>query len=213
MALRVSGVLATLACMVMAASDLLLLTTLDFRRPYPLWEVLNGISDHQALWGYYLGVLGVPFYCLGAWHFALAVRPAGRWASWLVFLAMVYSACLFAVWHASFAFYRSLLRAGANQQAEFAFSHYAQPVLWIGLLVVGTACVVVMGLILMNKTLYPRWAVLVSPLVFGVLVWSGAPHALGPFGAVLRAAGWNVAGTLSLAVSTMILWNHAREAA
>src|SRR5512147_2706759 len=129
-ALRASGIIAIVTCLVMVVSDLLMMTTLDLARPRPLWEALNAMSDRQMLWGYYVGVLMVPIYVMSwGWHVGLAARPAGRWASWLVFLTSAYAACLVAVWHASFGFYRSFLRLGAADAAEYAFSHYAWGVL------------------------------------------------------------------------------------
>ena len=210
MKLRVSGILATLAFVVMVASDLLMLTTLDFSRPYRFWDDAARLGGQQVLWGYYLGELALPFYCVGAWHYALAVRPAGRWASWLVFLTTVYASCLFAVWHASFVYFRLLLRVGARQEVDYALSHYARPLFVVGVGLVGVAQLVVLALILQGRTLYPRWALLFTPAVFVVLLYVVAPHASGAVAVFLWAAGWNVVGALSFAASTIILWNRSR---
>ena len=56
-------------------------------------------------------MLTIPFHLVGGWHLSLAVRPAGSWASRWVLVAIGYTACLCTVWHASFAFTRSVLRA------------------------------------------------------------------------------------------------------
>ncbi len=94
--------------LVMVASDLLMLTSLDFSRPYRgFWTEAPGTAQAQVTLGYYLGELTIPFYCIGAWHFSLAVRPAGDWASRLVLVATAYGASVLMVWHASFAFIRS----------------------------------------------------------------------------------------------------------
>jgi hypothetical protein len=211
MGVRASGVIAVVACVVMVASDLLMLTMLDFTTSRPLWQVLNAISDRQMLWGYYLGEVFLPVYILAAaWHIGLAVRPAGRWATWVVSTAVAYSASLAGVWHATFAFYRILLRAGANEAAEYAFSRYGLHLFVFGLFVLGLAFALVAVLTVSGRTLYPRWAVVVSPLVVMPLVFVVAPRTPGPVGVVLMAAGWNVASLASLVASTGILWNRGR---
>ena len=140
--LRLSGVLATVVFLVMVVSDLLMLTTLDFSLPYRFWRDAPGLPQAQVVLGYYLGELTVPFYCIGAWHLSLAIRPAGRWASWLVLSATAYSASLLTVWHASFAFTRSVLRAeigaglpagGPTPEALLAFETYAVPLFRVAL--------------------------------------------------------------------------------
>ena len=79
MRLRLSGIIATVAFLILAASDLLMLTTLDFSRPYRFWSDAAGLPQGQVVLGYFMGLLIAPFVCVGAWHLALAIRPAGRW--------------------------------------------------------------------------------------------------------------------------------------
>lgn len=127
--LRLSGLAATAVFAVMVASDLLMLTTLDFSRPYAFWTDAPGLPQRQVTVGYYLGILTIPFYVVGGWHLSLAVRPAGVWASKWVLGAIGYTACLGTVWHAAFAFTRSILRAevaagtsvGAGSESALAF--------------------------------------------------------------------------------------------
>src|SRR2546430_10031317 len=112
--LRISGLIATFAFLVIAASDLLMLTTLDFSRPYRFWSDAASLPQGQVVLGYFLGLLTAPFICVGAWHCALAVRLAGRRIGWLVLLTIAYSESLLMVFHASFAFTRSILRVQAD---------------------------------------------------------------------------------------------------
>ena len=99
---KLSGILATIVFVVMAVSDLLILTRLDFTRPYMFWRDAKYIPDAQVVLGYYLGVLTMPFNIATAWHLSLAVRP--RWAARLLVVTTAYSVPLLTVWHASFAF-------------------------------------------------------------------------------------------------------------
>ena len=214
--LRLSGLLATAVFLVMVASDLLMLTTLDFSHPYSFWQDAPGLPQSQVTFGYYLGELTIPLYFIAAWHLSLAVRPAGRWASRLVLVAIAYSVCLTTVWHAAFAFTRSILRAElaagngltrSTPEAGLAFGTYALPLFRIGLVVAGSAFLLVFCLALMGRTRYPRWAGVGLPAVYLVVAFLLGPHVPVWGGVVLRAGGWNAGGVVMFALSTALLWN------
>jgi hypothetical protein len=216
--LRWSGLLATAVFLVMVVSDLLMLTSLDFSRPYRgFWAEAGGLPQSQVTWGYYLGELTIPFYSIGGWHLSLAVRPAGTWASRLVFWATAYGASILTVWHASFMFIRSILRAevaggaasdGPSPEALLAYSTFALPLFRVGLVLSGITFLFVLGLILSGRTLYPRWAAVALPGAFTGVGFLLEPYV--PVGAavVLRAAAWNAGGAALFALSTALLWNR-----
>ena len=216
--LRVSGLLATAVFVVMVASDLLMLTSLDLSRPYRgFWSEALALPQGQVTLGYFLGELTIPFYCVGAWHLSLTIRPRGHWVSRLILVTSAYSAAIFAVWHASFAFNRSIFRAevaaGApasepGPEALFAFATYAEPLFRVGLAVAGIGLLSVFGMILAGRTLYPRWAAVVLPVVFLVLAFVLAHYVPVSAAVVLRAGAWNSAGAAMFAMSTAILWNR-----
>lgn len=214
--LRLSGLLATVVFLVMVASDLLMLTTLDFSRPYSFWIDAPELPQAQVTVGYYVGELTIPFYFISGWHLSLAIRPAGYWASRLVLVAIAYSACLCTVWHASFAFSRSILRAElANgvstrpgPEASLAFETYAVPLFRVGLAVAGIAFLLVFVLALLGRTLYPRWAGVALPVVYTLVAFVLDAYVPVWAGVVLRAAGWNVGGAALFALSTALLWNR-----
>lgn len=215
--LRLSGLLATAVFLVMVASDLLMLTTLDFSRPYSFWIDAPGLPQGQVTMGYYLGELTIPFYFINGWHLSLAIRPAGYWASRLVLVGIAYSACICTVWHASFAFTRSIVRAelanGAaatrpSPEALLAFETYAVPLFRVGLAVAGIAFLFVFGLALLGRTLYPRWAGVALPAVYTIVAFVLGPYVPVWAGVVLRAAGWNIGGAALFALSTALLWNR-----
>jgi hypothetical protein len=215
--LRLSGILATLVFAVMAVSDLLLLTTLDFHRPYRFWEDAARLPQSQVTVGYMLGMLGIPLHCVtSAWHLSLAVRPVGLWASRLVLVATAYSVSLLAVWHASFAFARSIARAerasgivssGPGPEALLAYSTYAVPAFRLALVVAGLAYLLVFGLALSGLTLYPRWAGVVLPATYVLVAFFVMPHLPASLD-ILRATAWNAGGVALFALSTAILWNR-----
>jgi hypothetical protein len=198
--------------LVMVASDLLMLTTLDFSRPYRFWVEAPGLPQGQVTIGYYLGELTIPFYVLGAWHLALAVRPAGRWVARLALGTTAYGACLFTVWHAAFAFTRSILRAessgGATVEADLAFATYAVPLFRVGIVVAGVGAAAVGWAIVRGRSLYPRAAAGLLLAVPAIVLFVLPPFAPLPWSAILGPARYNVAGAALFAVSTILLWNR-----
>jgi Family of unknown function (DUF6796) len=209
--LRFSGVVATLVFLAMVLSDLLMLTTLDFSRPYRFWAESPGLPSAQVLAGYYLGELTIPFYCVGSWHLMLALRPAPRWVGQLLLVVTAYSVCLLTVFHASFAFTRAILRAqggASGGEALLAFETLGAPMLRIVIWVMVPVYVIVLLLIAFGRTLYPRWAALVLPCAFALLAFPPASVLPVWAAAVLRAAGLNVGGAVVLGVSTILLWNR-----
>jgi small-conductance mechanosensitive channel len=209
--LRLSGVVATLVFVAMVFSDLLMLTTLDFSRPYRFWAESPNLPSTQVLLGYYLGILTIPLYSVSSWHLTLALRPAPRWIGRLLLLVTAYCVCLLTVFHASFAFTRSILRAqggASGGEAFVAFETLGAPMIRITMWLAGPIYLVILVLIARGKTLYPRWAAFVLPAAFALFAFP--PYGLLPLwaAAVLRAAGLNVGGAIALAVSTMLLWNR-----
>jgi len=73
MRLRLSGIVAAIAFLILAVSDLLMLTTLDFSRPYRFWSDAASLPQEQVVLGYYMGLLTAPFVCVGAWLVGLTV--------------------------------------------------------------------------------------------------------------------------------------------
>lgn len=201
----------------MVISDLLMLTSLDFGRPYRgFWIEAAGLPQTQVTWGFFIGELTIPFYCVAAWHLSLAIRGAGRWASLMVLVAAAYSACLLTVWHGAFAFTSSILRAehlapgiagGPTPAATLVFSTYALPLFRVASVVAGGALAVVLVLIALGRTLYPRWAIVGIPAVL-MLIPVVQPYLPVWAGVILSAGYWNVAGALTFGASTVILWNR-----
>jgi hypothetical protein len=216
--LRLSGLLAASVFIVMAVSDLLLLTRLDLSLPHRFWEAAPGLPLPQVRLGYFLGVLALPLHTFtSAWHLSLAVRPAGAWAPRLVFGATAYSAALLALWHGSFAFLRSTLRAeqaagvvasGPGPETLLAYAALALPIFRVALVVAALAYATVFVLALTGKTLYPRWAGIALPAVYVAVVFLLAPLVPQRGGVILDAAGWNLGGVAAFALSTAILWNR-----
>jgi hypothetical protein len=216
--LRQSGLLATGIFFVMAVSDLLLTTRLDFDLPHRFWEAAPTLPLPQVRLGYFLGVLALPLHTFtSARHLSLAARPAGAWASRLVLAATAYSVGLLTVWHGSFAFLRSVLRAeqaagvvssSPGPETVLAYTTFAVPVFRVALVVAALAYVTVFTLALFGRTLYPRWAGVVLPAVYVIVAFLLGPYVPQRASVILDATGWSVGGVAVFALSTAILWNR-----
>src|SRR5262249_35590867 len=175
------------------------------------------LPQAQVTLGYMLGMLGIPLHCVtSAWHLSLAVQPAGLWASRLVLVATAYSVSLLAVWHASFAFSRSIVRlyraasivsTGPGPEALLAYSTYAVPALRLALVVAGLAYLLVFALAVSGRTLYPRWAGVALPATYVLVAFVVMPHLPASLD-ILRATAWNAGGVALFALSTAVLWNR-----
>ena len=120
------------------------------------------------------------------------------------------------MWHASFAFTRSILRAelaadtcvSSGSEAALAFGTYAVPLFRFGLGIAGSAFLLAFGLAVLGKTHYPRWAGVALPAIYLLVAVLLEPYV--PVGAAVvpRAGGWNVGGVAMFALSTVLLWKH-----
>src|SRR5262245_58314676 len=97
MSLRASGMAGIAVFVLVALSDVLMLTTL----PSDWWLGAHRLPAQVAA-GYFLGELAIPFYVVVGWHVSRAVRPAGAWLARLVLGTTAYVTPMFAVWHAAF---------------------------------------------------------------------------------------------------------------
>jgi hypothetical protein len=78
----------------------------------------------------------------------------------------------------------------------------------VGLVIAAVGYLVVFGLALAGKTLYPRWASVALPVTYVVVAFGLKRHVSGWADLVLGAGGWNLAGALLFAMSTAVLWNR-----
>ncbi len=82
------------------------------------------------------------------------------------------------------------------------------PLFRVALVIAGVESLVVLGLILSGRTLYPRWAGVALPAAFAVVAFLLPP--LVPVGAavVLTAGALNAGAAAVFALSTALLWNR-----
>lgn len=192
--LKICAIIGSVAALMGCLADLLLLYVPH--GGYENWDYrfFEHISASRLTWGHYIGVFAIPLELVGLMVVFEALRPAGE--KWRTFLAalVVYMMTLGVAYHAMLAPAARVKNAlGASVDAAFFknnLSLYFEPLghLFFGLFaIVG---VVFIFLILKQKTAFPKWAVLFSPLC--VYVYIAIFYALfSGIGSAFMVAGFN----------------------
>jgi len=204
---RTACVIAAVAASAASVGDVLLLWFANGGRAD--LPVLPPLSDRGLLAGHYLGVLAIPFYALGYWGLAAAIRKARPSAARVVFAVGALAGMYGAVVHGITGIAEHLERAagvGPRDPLAFFAEHGAYLVpLWIGLavlLLVGSF--VFARAVASGDTALPRWMALANPLALVVLAaLLGAPTPLGR--AILVPAAPNVAHVWLFALAAIAL--------
>ena len=165
------------------------------------------------------GLVGPVAACLcivGFWHVYLNVRPSQERIARLMLAAlavlMVFGSAIHVLWATrGFALKycygsddvgcRALLKA-VNSYWELAYN--------IGALPGYVGAMVLLGLVLLGKTWYPRWTALANPAVL-MLLSPLADRTPAPFGAVLSGGFTNLSIALFFLVSVWTTWRRVEE--
>jgi len=177
-------------------------------------DSVRGFYEGKPRWTYvlgnYLGVYFIPLHIFGFFLVYQALKPANpRWA--LVFLALaVYTTPIGVGMHGTLAFVGDIIQSGDPHLIN-GMRDYWQP--WAYSLVIFYAVIsaLILALIFTGRSLYPRWAALVSPMA--VVVVTGVIIAILPDGAAglksfLSLTGLNLPLMIFFAVTT---WTLARN--
>ena len=180
-----------------------------FIREIPRWRLT---------WGHFLAVLGTPFYLVGMYHLYLGLKPFGertpgfRYLPLLVFLVACFGFMMGTVWIGSRVSIALLVQAqvaAGGDDATLAaliqayIDHYESLLAIIRFTTLFTSIAYVV-MILFNRTLYPRWMAIFSPIVLLVLqfVLLITVPAIGIFTAPIAL---NVGYFIFFALSTSVL--------
>ena len=215
---RIAGVLGTLGMVLGVAADLAsgyaTGRTAEVVTPFSVLLVENldpflaAKPYDQVVAGHYLAIVGIPLGLLGLWSVYRGVRPAGGPLPRLAWLLGAWAFVVGTVFHASFAFVVGAIQAGAAGGALLA--RYAVVFEPVGLLLVvtmGVALLVLGYLVAFRETHYPRWFVVLNPLVIQALTASVALVAPEPVRIALIVTAYNLSVLVFFAVSTALLWD------
>lgn len=181
--------------------------------------MIKTVSNASLVRLYAGGLVGPVAACLcivGFWHVYLNVRPAqartGQVMLVAFFLLMVFGSAIHTLWTTrglaiKYCYgdddvgCRAVVQA-VNSYWDLAYNLGAAP----GYL----GAVLLLGLVLLGKTWYPRWTALANPAVLVVLS-PLADRAPAPLGAVLSGGFTNLSIALFFLVSVLTTWKRADD--
>ncbi|MCR9144746.1 MAG: hypothetical protein NXI24_21080 [bacterium] len=137
------------------------------------YEYLLEVPGWRLTWGHFLAVFGTPLYLVGFWHIYLGTRPFGTRLPFATFLLAAYGFIMGAVWISSRVSIALLVQAnreaGGDDAALLALiQHYIanyESLLWVIRVTTGLTSLAFIGMVLSNRTLYPRWMAIFNPIV------------------------------------------------
>ncbi len=214
--LRITGLLGAISSLSAAASDIALSHAPISPLKLNLYLFLQAKPQSRLLIGHYLGILSFPLAVLALWHIYQAIKPAGRWLSLPPLLLTGYGYICAAVWHGAFAYFNSGLQARDAVLGEALvplngmidkFKDYFIPLFWIISAIFLVAFLWFFMLIVLRRTLYPRWLALLSPAPIVIYFWLVSLLLPPAISGALWSAGLNIAGIILFGASTLLLWN------
>lgn len=184
------------------------------------WEVIttaNHRSHKMIMLAQTAGWL-YPLYALSYYHWWVGMKKAGFWLSTAPCLLLAYALLMIGgIQHAGFAFLSVLAQAKSLVGSSDALFYATANRLIIEHFIIGdltAAIAFILGAlwhalgILSNRTLYPRWYIIVSPL--GVLIFCFSIGALlpAPFAGIPIALFGTWFMLIPTLASTLWLWNY-----
>jgi hypothetical protein len=205
-----TGIVATLGALVVGIGEF----TFQFspRGGYEGTDYLYflDVSRSRLTWGHFIGVLAAPLYLVGYWHIAQMLRPAARWLGATVFALGIYAFIIGDVWLGGRVNLALTVKAreAAPEAARALFSDllneigaHNEPLINIVRVLVLLVSILMVCGIITGKTPYPRWAIIFSPIVIVVQIFS-LYVMLPSIGVYLLPAAMNIAHVIFFAVST-----------
>lgn len=174
--------------------------------------------DHVIL-GHYLAIIGIPLGLFGLWQVYRAIQPAGWALSRSVWFLGVFGFVAGTVFHSTFAFVTfgvqtaSEVPPGQQPALETMLDQFTlvfEPLALMLLAVMGVAFGLIFFAIAFRRTHYPRWFALVNPLLVQAMTGIVALVAPVELRVFLIVTAYNLSVLVFFAVSTALLWNHAR---
>jgi hypothetical protein len=215
--LRLAGIVGIITGIAMSLADISLLYS--SAGGYESDAPLLTIPLWRLLLGHYLGVLMLPFYLIAVWHLYEGIKPSGPWLSIPVAALLGYALAAGGAFHGSFGVLALIAQAGVGAAPEtqavltnlLANAHqFIEPLQAVVFLALYGGCVWLGAAILSGRTAYPRWFVVVNPLIVqGVLITSYVltPN---PVSTLLLPAAASLSLLILFGFSTALLWNGGR---
>ena len=166
-------------------------------------EMVRNVPLDRAGKGHFMVVFGAPLYFAGYYAIYRMVEAANRKLAQAFFIAGVFSFAVGGVWVASRFFIAVVLQqsAGTDDYAVYLsnYEEYYQSLVWALRVLVLAVSAFWIALILSGKTIFPKWMVIVSPVLLLAMVF-GLYAGLPVIGTYLVPTAMNVAHLIFFSV-------------
>ena len=170
------------------------------------FDFFKGVNEERATTGHFIGVLGVPLYILGAWHFFMMLRPASELWARVGFFAMAYGLIVGGVWIGSRATAAYIVNTATGDAAVGQLALYElryENLLTVVRIAALVFSVILIVLCLSGQTYYPKWIAILNPIV--LIIGSFLVYFLAPsVGKFMMPIALNIAYFILFSVSTVI---------
>jgi hypothetical protein len=216
--LRLTGIVGIITAIAMSVADVSLLYS--SAGGYESDAMLLTIPMWRLLLGHYLGVLMLPFYLIACRHLYEGIKPAGAWLSIPVAGLLGYAAAVGGAFHGSIAGLALIVQAGGGASPEtqtvltrlLANAHWFTEPLQAVVFLAGFVGSMWLGAaILSGHTAYPRWFLLVNPVLVHAIIFASYLLTPNPVSTLLLPATASVSLLLLFGFSTALLWNGGRD--
>ena len=166
-------------------------------------EMVRNVPLDRAGKGHFMVVFGAPLYFAGYYAIYRMVESANRKLAQAFFIAGVFSFAVGGVWVASRYFIAVVLQqsAGTEDYAVYLsnYDEYYQSLVWALRILVLAVSAFWIALIVSGKTIFPKWMVIVSPVLLLAMVF-GLYAGLPAVGTYLVPTAMNVAHLIFFSV-------------
>lgn len=174
-------------------------------------ENITGLFEGKPRWTYvlgnYLGIFFIPLHILGFFLVYQALKPASvKWARGFLVLSL-YLTPIGVGLHGTLAFIGDIIQS-QNAGLIHGIRDYWQPWAYSVALGYAVVSVLIVGLILTGRSLYPRWVALISPIgivLLTAIIIAVLPDSATGMKAFLSLTGLNLPLMIFFSVTTWVL--------
>lgn len=203
--IKTTGIIGIIGATLMFVGDMLLYFTTEKNAHFgdDFLPILTTISQTRLIIGGLIGPFASFLYAIGFYQIYLAIKPSSKNMSKIIFILLSIGIIYGGSFHSFFP-HLAFMSLTDNQEALKLAEVYSLSVIYIMILFSLVGQLILTYLILTKKTYYPRWIILLSPIVllwFSVLI-ELLPH---PYGIIASSSWGNMVFIIFFSISTITL--------
>lgn len=209
--IKITGIIGIIAALLMFTGDMFLYFTTEpiTNMDEDIFRIMAQIPHTRIMIGGILGPIAAFLYVFGFYHICLAIKPAYKKIARIIFILLCFGIFSGGVFHSHFTYF-GLIASFNNPALLKLAQEYTFLVFYIMFIPSLIAYSLIAYLILTNKTYYPKWMALLSPIV---LIWFNDLMRLlpQPFKIVMSGGWYNIIFIIFFSVSMVILSKKIKD--